>query len=194
MTTYTEATVTDPADQAALRITRGWVDKAVIGLNLCPFAKAVQIKGQVRYVLSDANTEEALLADLLHELEVLAEASPDKIDTTLIVHPYVLNDFMAYNDFMDVADAALDERDLVGDIQVASFHPDYEFADSPGGSIDNYTNRSPYPILHLLREESVTRAVDAFPDAADIYEKNIATMRELGVEGWDKLSAEFGND
>jgi hypothetical protein len=159
----------------------------VIGLNLCPFAKAVQVKGQVRYVVSDATTAEDLLADLVRELEVIAEASAEKIDTTLIIHPYVLNDFMVYNDFMDVADAALEERDLVGEIQVASFHPDYQFADSPADSVDNYTNRSPYPILHLLREDSVERAVDAYPDTAAIYEKNIETMRALGVEGWDKL-------
>jgi hypothetical protein len=159
----------------------------VIGLNLCPFAKAVQVKGQVRYVVSDATTAEDLLADLVRELEVIAEASAEKIDTTLIIHPYVLNDFMVYNDFMDVADAALEERDLVGEIQVASFHPDYHFADSPADSVDNYTNRSPYPILHLLREDSVERAVEAYPDTAAIYEKNIETMRALGVEGWDKL-------
>lgn len=165
----------------------------MIGLNLCPFAKAVQVKGQVRYVVSDATTAEDLLADLVEELEVIAEASPEKIDTTLIIHPYVLNDFMVYNDFMDVADATLEERDLVGEIQVASFHPDYQFADSPAGSIDNYTNRSPYPILHLLREESVERAVDAYPDTAEIYEKNIETMRKLGIEGWDKLMKDAAN-
>lgn len=172
---------------AVIAQTRTWLEKAVIGLNLCPFAKAVHIKNQIRYVVSDAATPEELMAVLMKELEYLAEANPAKVDTTLIVHPHVLQDFEDYNDFLDVADAALEEMDLDGILQVASFHPDYQFADTDKNDIDNYTNRSPYPTLHLLREESLDRAVEAFPEAEDIFEKNIDTMRKLGHDGWDAL-------
>jgi len=167
--------------------TQAWLEKAVIGLNLCPFAKAVHIKKQIRYTVSNATTPEALLTDLIAALEQLAEANPDEVDTTLLIHPQVLTDFLDYNEFLDVADAALDELDLVGEIQIASFHPHYQFADSGPDDIENYTNRSPYPTLHLLREDSIERAVGAFPDAADIFDKNIDTMRRLGHDGWDKL-------
>ena len=167
--------------------TQAWLEKAVIGLNLCPFAKAVHVKKQIRYTVSNATTPEALLTDLIAALEQLAEANPDEVDTTLLIHPQVLTDFLDYNEFLDVADAALDELDLVGEIQIASFHPHYQFADSGPDDIENYTNRSPYPTLHLLREDSIERAVDAFPEAADIFDKNIDTMRRLGHDGWDKL-------
>ena len=167
--------------------TQTWLEKAVIGLNLCPFAKAVHVKKQIRYTVSNATTPEALLTDLIAALEQLAEANPDEVDTTLLIHPQVLTDFLDYNEFLDVADAALDELDLVGEIQIASFHPHYQFADSGPDDIENYTNRSPYPTLHLLREDSIERAVDAFPEAADIFDKNIDTMRRLGHDGWDKL-------
>ncbi|MYN07858.1 DUF1415 domain-containing protein [Pseudoduganella aquatica] len=167
--------------------TQKWLEKAVIGLNLCPFAKAVHIKNQIRYVVTDAATDEELMEVLMDELELLAETNPEKIDTTLIIHPQVLNDFEDYNDFLDVADGALEEMDLDGILQVASFHPDYQFADTDKNDIGNYTNRSPYPTLHLLREESVDRAVEAFPEAEDIFEKNLETMEKLGHEGWDAL-------
>jgi hypothetical protein len=172
---------------AVIALTQKWLEKAVIGLNLCPFAKAVHIKNQIRYVVTEASTDEELMAVLMEELELLAETNPDKIDTTLIIHPQVLNDFEDYNDFLDVADAALEEMDLDGILQVASFHPDYQFADTDKNDIGNYTNRSPYPTLHLLREDSVDRAVEAFPEAEDIFEKNIETMEKLGHEGWDAL-------
>jgi hypothetical protein len=164
-----------------------WLEKAVIGLNLCPFAKAVHVKQQIRYVVSDAETPEELLEKLMEELQYLADADPEKVDTTMLIHPNVLTDFEDYNEFLDVADAALEELELDGELQVASFHPDYQFADTHQNDIDNYTNRSPYPTLHLLREESVERAVEAFPEAADIFEKNIDTLRTLGHDGWDKL-------
>jgi hypothetical protein len=167
--------------------TRDWLDKAVIGLNLCPFAKAVQIKQQIRYVVSEATDEEGLLADLLHELQVLRDADPEVVETTLLIHPHVLTDFLDYNDFLEVADEAVAELDLEGELQVASFHPDYQFADSAPDNIDNYSNRAPYPTLHLLRESSIDKAVEAFPDAANIYERNIETLRALGHEGWKKL-------
>jgi hypothetical protein len=172
---------------AVIAETVNWVEKAVIGLNLCPFAKAVHVKQQIRYVVCDAGTPEALLEKLMEELEYLAEADPDKVDTTIIIHPNVLADFEDYNEFLDVADAALEDMDLDGILQVASFHPDYQFADTHKNDIENYTNRSPYPSLHLLREDSVERAVEAFPEAADIFEKNIDTLRTLGHDGWDKL-------
>jgi hypothetical protein len=172
---------------AVVAATVHWVEKAVIGLNLCPFAKAVHVKGQIRYVVSDADTPEALLEKLMEEMEYLAEADPEKVDTTLLIHPNVLGDFEDYNEFLDVADAALEDLQLDGQLQVASFHPDYQFADSHPNDIENYTNRSPYPTLHLLREDSVERAVEAFPEASDIFEKNIATLRALGHDAWDKL-------
>ncbi|MDY7537442.1 DUF1415 domain-containing protein [Undibacterium sp. 5I1] len=171
--------------------TERWLEKAVIGLNLCPFAKAVQVKQQIRFTVSEAHTPEELLVELIRELEVLAEANPEKIETSLLIHPYVLTDFLDYNDFLDVADAALHELNLEGIVQIASFHPDYQFADTESDDIENFTNRSPYPTLHLLREESIDKAVEAFPDADAIYEKNIQTMRDLGHEGWRKLFSAY---
>lgn len=167
--------------------TQRWLEHAVIGLNLCPFAKAVHVKKQIRYVVSSATTPEELMDDLVRELELLAETAAEKIETTLLIHPYVLTDFLDYNDFLDVADEALEELDLAGELQIASMHPHYQFADTEPDDIDNYTNRSPYPTLHLLRESSVAQAVMAFPEADKIFDKNIETMRRLGHEGWDKL-------
>jgi len=167
--------------------TRRWLERAVIGLNLCPFAKAVHAKGQVRFVLSDATTPESLLEDLAHELLVLRDTPAEEIDTTLLVHPHVLQEFLDYNDFLDTADALVESMGLEGDLQVASFHPDYRFAGTAHADIGNYTNRAPYPTLHLLREDSVSRAVAAFPDPDAIVERNIATLERLGLEGWRKL-------
>jgi hypothetical protein len=166
----------------------------VIGLNLCPFAKAPQVKGQVRYVLSHATTPEALRAELADELDRLAEAPAGGIETTLLVHPQVLTDFADYNDFLDVADAALAELGLEGVIQVASFHPQYRFADTTAGDVSNATNRSPYPTLHLIREESIDRAVAAFPAAESIFEANIETMQALGADGWAELQRQCRAD
>ena len=177
--------VRDPIDA-----TRRWVERAVIGLNLCPFAKAVYVKQQVRFVLSDASTPEALLEELAEELVLLRDTDPDQVDTTLIVHPDVLTDFLDYNDFLDNADAAVEALDLQGVIQVASFHPDYQFAGTMPDDISNYTNRSPYPTLHLLREASIDRAVEAFPDADVIVERNVKTLDALGHAGWAKLFAD----
>ena len=178
----------NPSSQSAIiDATREWLERAVIGLNLCPFAKAVHVRGQVRFVVSDATDEETLLADLLHELESLYDADPDVVETTLLIHPWVLGDFLDYNQFLDIADAAVSELELDGEIQVASFHPDYQFADSQPGDIENFSNRSPYPTLHLLRETSIARAVAAFPDAASIYDRNMGTLRNLGHAGWKQL-------
>ncbi|MDR6673250.1 DUF1415 domain-containing protein [Xanthomonas sp. 1678] len=167
--------------------TRLWLERAVIGLNLCPFAKAVHVKQQIRYVLSDATTPEALLEELSEELLLLRDTPAEQIDTTLIVHPQVLGDFLDYNDFLDNADAAVDALDLHGILQVASFHPQYQFAGTAPEDIGNYTNRAPFPTLHLLREDSVERAVAAFPDADVIVERNLQTLETLGLDGWKKL-------
>jgi len=169
--------------------TRRWLERAVIGLNLCPFAKAVYVKEQVRFVLSDARDPESLLQHLHDELLWLQAADPGQTDTTLIVHPHVLGDFLEYNDFLDLADALVVELGLEGELQVASFHPEYQFAGTAPDDIGNFTNRSPYPTLHLLREASVERAVAAFPDPHAIVERNIATLEKLGIEGWRKLMA-----
>jgi len=177
--------MTMPTDP--IEATRHWLERAVIGLNLCPFAKAVHAKGQVRYVLSEAATPEALLAELGNELLHLRDTPADEVDTTLLVHPGLLDDFLDYNDFLEQADALVAELGLEGELQVASFHPDYRFADSHPDDIENFTNRSPYPTLHLLREDSVTRAVAAYPDPDVIVERNIETLRRLGREGWEKL-------
>ena len=178
-----------PPASDPIAATRHWLRRAVIGLNLCPFAKAALVKEQIRFVLSEARDADALLEDLLAELTHLRDTPAEQIDTTLLIHPYVLTDFLDYNDFLDVADAALTALDLDGEIQVASFHPDYRFADSDEDAIENYSNRSPFPMLHLLREASVERAVAAFPDADAIVERNMATLNKLGVEGWQRLLA-----
>ena len=169
---------------------RRWLERAVIGLNLCPFAKAVYIKGQVRIVVSDASTERALLEQLGEEMALLRDTAADDIDTTLLVHPQVLQDFLDYNDFLDDADALVEAMELDGMLQVASFHPHYQFAGTDPEDAENLTNRAPWPILHLLREDSIDRAVAAYPQPDAIIERNVATMRELGAEGFRKLLSE----
>ena len=175
----------DPA-QVEARVRR-WLDRAVIGLNLCPFAKAVVAKGQVRIVVSDASTERALLEELGEEMVLLRDTPAEQIDTTLLVHPQVLGDFLDYNDFLDDADALVEALELDGVLQVASFHPHYQFDGTEPDDAENLTNRAPYPILHLLREDSVDRAVAAYPEPESIIERNVARMQELGSEGFRKL-------
>lgn len=174
--------------------TLAWVDRAVIGLNLCPFARAVRVKGLIRCVVSDATQPETLLRTLCDEAQRLVDTDPSVCDTTLLVHPRVLNDFADHNDFLDLAEAALSELGCDGVLQLASFHPDYRFADTEADDVTNATNRSPYPTLHLLREASVDRAVQAFPDAEAIYEANLLTMQALGAAGWQALRAECSSD
>jgi uncharacterized protein len=174
--------------------TMAWLKRAVVGLNLCPFAKAPLVKGQIRCVVSEARSTQALLGVLREELETLAQANPERIETTLLVHPNLLGDFTEFNDFLDAADQLLEVMDLAGVIQVASFHPQYQFAGTEEGDMGNASNRSPYPTLHLLREESVERAVDAFPEADKIYEANIRTLEALGPEGWAELQAQCWRD
>ena len=163
--------------------TRAWVERVVIGLKLCPFAPAPALKGTIRYAMSEAETAEALLEDLAAELQRLVDAPPERIETTVLIHPRVLQDFADFNDFLDIADEALQTMGLEGEIQIASFHPQYQFAGTGFDDIGNETNRSPYPTLHLLREESVARAVDAFGDTGSISASNLATLEKLGPEG-----------
>ncbi len=179
-----------PTTDDAIAATRKWLECAVIGLNLCPFAKGVHVKQQVRYVVSKATNSDTLLADLERELQYLAKVSSEETDTTLLIHPYVLADFDDFTDFLDLVDVTVRMQGLSGTLQVANFHPNYCFSDAEPEDIGNYTNRSPYPTLHLIREESLDRAVRAFPEAATIYEQNIKTMERIGLEGWRALKVD----
>jgi uncharacterized protein len=184
-----ERTPFDDAMTAAAVIasTQRWLETAVIGLNLCPFAKAVHVKRQIRYAVTAVTTAEELREELQHELELLAQANPEAIETTLLIHPNALTDFIDFHFFLREADAMLRKLGYEGNLQIASFHPAYEFAGNAPDDIENCTNRSPHPTLHLLREASIDRAVAAFPDAATIYERNIETLRQLGHDGWRRL-------
>ena len=172
---------------AVIAATRIWLEKAVIGLNLCPFAKAVHVHQRIRYCVSQAQTTADLLEDLTRELHALHAADIEECETTLLIHPYVLTDFLDYSLFLPTAEAKASKLGYAAEFQLASFHPQYQFSDAEPDDITNYTNRAPYPTLHLLRETSIERAVAAFPDAADIYEKNIETLRRLGHAGWRRL-------
>ena len=167
--------------------TVGWLERAVIGLNLCPFAKSVHVKGQVHYAVSSATTAQALLQDLRQELQQLVDHDARARDTTLLIAPACLPDFLDFNDFLADADQVLVDLDLDGVLQIASLHPRYQFAGTTADDLGNYTNRSPYPTLHLLREDSIDRAVAAFPDPETIFEANMRTMETLGQAGWDAL-------
>ena len=174
-------------NEAVLAATRHWLEKAVIGLNLCPFAKAVYVKNQVRLVVSQARHADDLLEELDRELDLLVATPAEQIDTTLLIHPTLFDDFLDFNDFLEVAEGVLDEHGLEGVIQLASFHPQFQFDGSEPDDIGNYSNRAPFAILHLLREESVERAVAAYPEADTIFEKNVETLERLGNEGWKAL-------
>jgi uncharacterized protein len=175
--------------------TQAWITHAVVGLNLCPFARAVQVKNQIRCVVSEATHIDALMAQLCEEMHFLAEVDPAKVETTLLIHPQVLTDFLDFNDFLELADAALEELGYDGVLQVASFHPQFQFEGTEPDDVTNATNRSPYPTLHLLREDSVERAVAAFPNAEaameNIVETNIATLEKLGAAGWAELQVQI---
>lgn len=175
------------ADEHVIAMTQRWLERVVIGLNLCPFARAVFARNQIRYIVSSTDSADLLLADLSSALRELQASASNQIDTVLLIHPHVLQDFFDYNQFLEQADSALDELELHGEIQIASFHPRYQFAGTAPDNIENGTNRSPYPMLHLLRERSVERAVAAYPDTAKIFERNIEILRELGHAGWQRL-------
>ena len=182
------------SDLEALAETRAWVERAVIGLQLCPFARAPQVRGQVRYVVSAARDPEALLTDLVEELKHLVAEPAERIETTLLIHPQVLADFADYNQFLAVADGSLAALGLEGVIQIASFHPDYRFAGTAPSDVANATNRSPYPTLHLLREASIEHALASFAQPETIFAINSATMERLGAEGWAALRRQCRED
>ena len=181
------ASASEESAEVYVRDTVHWLERAVIGLNLCPFAKAVHVKGQIHYAVTLADDPAQVLDVLRSELTALALAEPEKRDTTLLVVPRCLTDFIDFNDFLDTAEAVLEELDLVGTLQIASFHPRYQFAGTAEDDVSNCTNRSPYPTLHLLREDSIDRAVAVFPEAETIYERNIEVLRRLGLAGWTAL-------
>ncbi len=174
-------------EEEVLEQTRAWLEKAVIGLNLCPFAKAVYVKNQVRLVVSKARHADDLLEELDRELDLLVATPAEHIDTTLLIHPSLFEDFLDFNDFFEIADGVVDEHGLEGVIQLASFHPQFQFDGTEPDDISNYTNRAPFAILHLLREESVDKAVEVFPEADAIFEQNIDTLEKLGHQGWKAL-------
>ena len=179
-----------PAPEAVVQHTRAWVTRAVVGLNLCPFAKAPLVKGQVRFIVSDARDLPALLLHLADELRHLAQADPAETETTLLIHPQVLADFTEFNQALDAVDSLVDALGLEGQIQVASFHPQYQFAGTDAHDMGNATNRSPYPTLHLLREDSIDRAVEAFPEPEAIVDANLRALDALGADGWAALVAQ----
>lgn len=183
-----------PSDADAIAATRRWIERAVIGLNLCPFARAPYLQGRLRIRVSRARDADGLAADLHAELVWLRDADAARHETSLLVHPFVLGDFSDYNDFLDVADALLRGLDLDGQIQVASFHPHYRFADTAPDAVENGTNRSPFPTLHLLRESSIAHALEAMPDTSAIYRRNIETLHALGIDGWRRLWVDSDTD
>jgi hypothetical protein len=175
---------------AVIDTTRRWISGIVIGLNLCPFARRVFQADRIRYVVTEAEDEEALRTDLAGELVALASAPIETVETTLLIHPRVLGDFSSYNDFLDAGQRLLGRLGLRRDIQIASFHPGYQFAGTEPEAVENYTNRSPYPMLHLLREISITTIADDPDGLAEIPRRNIQTLRGLGLEKMlEKLQA-----
>ena len=183
-------TAIDPDDAQIIDDTRRWLQRAVIGLNLCPFAKSVDVKGLVHYAVTRSVGFKDLLADLKLELNALAALADTERDTTLFVAPDGLQDFLEFNDFLTQANRLLAKMDFEGVFQIASLHPQYQFADAPADAITNFTNRSPYPTLHLLREASIDRAVKAFPHAEAIFETNMRTMERIGHAGWAALGVD----
>ena len=174
-------------DETILAATRHWLEKAVIGLNLCPFARAVYVKNQVRLVVSHARHADGLLEELDGELDRLVATPADEIDTTLLIVPTLFDDFLDFNDFLEIAEGVIDEHELEGVVQLASFHPKFQFDGTEPEDMGNFTNRAPFATLHLLREESVARAVEAFPQADAIFNENIKVLEKLGHSGWKAL-------
>jgi hypothetical protein len=176
-----------PSDDEVLARTRAWLEKAVIGLNLCPFAKAVYTRDRVRLVVSQARHADDLLEELDRELDLLVATPAEQVDTTLLIHPTLFPDFLDFNDFLEIAEGVLDEHGLEGVVQLASFHPQFQFDGTTPEDMGNYTNRAPYAVMHLLREDSVEKAVDSLADPDAVYQENIRTLDRLGLEGWKKL-------
>jgi hypothetical protein len=172
---------------SVIGLTRAWIERAVIGLNLCPFARAPYVKERIRYCVSHASSARDLLQDLRVELERLVDAPVNELETTLLIHPECLSDFLEYNDFLGDVDATLLKMGLEGTIQIASFHPQYQFADTSPNDLSNATNQSPFPMLHLLREDSIDRAIETMPNTERIYAANLETLERLGAKGWQDL-------
>ena len=179
------------SDEQMLSLTVRWLERAVIGLNLCPFAKSVHVKGQIHYRLSHSTQKQELLQVLQEELQALQATDPAVRDTTLLILADCFPDFLDFNDFLQDADDVLYTLGLDGTLQIASFHPRFQFAGTTEDDITNFTNRAPFPVLHLIREASIARAVEAFPDAEMIYEKNMRTLEDLGRAGWKELGLEI---
>ena len=179
--------MTEATEALAITATREWLEKAVIGLNLCPFAKSVHVKKQIRYALVEVESYQELLEVLESELRFLAEIDPALTETTLLIHPHALDEFLDYTWFLPLAERVLQDLGLEGVMQIAHFHPRFQFNDCAFEDVENCTNRSPYPTLHLIRESSIDRAVAAFPDAAEIFERNIETLLRMGHDGWRRL-------
>lgn len=175
------------AADAFIQDTVRWLERAVIGLNLCPFAKSVHVKGQIHYAVALTDDPGAVLSLLRNELTDLVATPAEVRDTTLLILPACLHDFLDFNEFLGEADALLEELALDGTLQIASFHPRFQFAGTDADDVTNCTNRSPYPMLHLLREESIDRAVEVFPEAETIFERNIEVLEALGAPGWAAL-------
>lgn len=176
-------------DEDVLAATRRWLEQAVIGLNLCPFAKSVYVKDQVRLVVSRARHLDDFLDDLDRELDLLKTTPAEEVDTTLLIHPTLFPDFLVFNDFLDVADGVLAEHELEGVVQIAPFHPDFVFEGEAPDDMSHFTNRAPFPTLHLIREDSLEKAIDSFGDTDVIYERNMDVLRRLGPDGWRRLLA-----
>lgn len=166
---------------------QSWLAEVVIGLNLCPFAARPTKAGQVRFVVSEARDEESLLQDLQSELERLETTAPSTLETTLLIIPHMLRDFMDYNLYLNWVDQLIARRGWEGEFQVASFHPDYQFEGTDAEDAENLTNRSPYPILHLLREQSLENMLARYPDSDQIPENNIQRMTRLSEIEKQKL-------
>jgi hypothetical protein len=180
----------EAAAEAVARAMERWLERAVIGLNLCPFARAPYAKRQIRFAVTGATTADELLAELEHELQGLVAADPARCETTLLIHPHAMTDFLDFHFFQAEAQALLERLELSGTLQLALFHPQFEFAGSAADDIANYTNRAPFPVLHLLREASIETALRSVPEAAGIYERNIQTLQALGHAGWRRLWSE----
>jgi len=185
--TTTTTTIALEPEKIAIEDTQKWLMEAVIGLNLCPFAKALVVKDRVRYRVCLSSAPQDVLRMLADELQFLESADASLVETTLLIAPYALLDFLDFNQFLGECDALLVSLGLVGELQVADFHPDYQFAGEPPHAMGHFTNRSPYPTLHLLRESSMDLAVAVYPDAALIFERNIASLEALGAKGWADL-------
>jgi uncharacterized protein len=190
MTSSPSLALAHAPESAALCVndTVQWLERAVIGLNLCPFAKGVHVKGQIHYAVTLSTSPAEVLETLRGELLALVALSADVRDTTLLIVPNCLRDFYDFNDFTGAADVLLDELGLEGTLQVASFHPQFQFAGTAADDVTNCTNRSPYPTLHLLREQSIDRAVEVFPEAETIFERNMEVLEGLGMPGWRALN------